>query len=83
MLKSKAVKTKTNGMAENRCKKSETEIILKTRRRPRFKAGSDLSSKVNRVAVEINEESTEEHEMIELKVQLFREECAKTECSEA
>lgn len=74
------MKTKTNGMAENRCKKSETEIILKTRRRPRFKAGSDLSTKVNRVAVEINEESLNDHELIEIKMQLFREECKKSDC---
>ena len=66
-----------------KCSQSETEVVLNMRRRPRFKAGSDLSTRVNRVAVEINEDSTEDHEMIELKVQFFREECAKTECSEA
>ena len=70
-------------MNGDKCIQSETEVVLNMRRRPRFKAGSDLSSKVNRVAVEINEDSTEDHEVIELKVQLFREECAKSECSEA
>ncbi len=67
-------------MLENKCTKSQTEVIVKSRRRPRFKAGSDLSTKVNRVAVEVNEESLQDHELIEVKIHLLREECEKSKC---
>lgn len=67
-------------MLENRCTQSQTEVIVKSRRRPRFKAGSDLSTKVNRVVVEINEESNPDNELIELKIRLFREECEESKC---
>lgn len=67
-------------MLENKCTQSQTEVIVKSRRRPRFKAGSDLSTRVNRVVVEINEESIQENELIEVKVHLLREECEESKC---
>ena len=70
-------------MNGDKCIQSETGVVLNMRRRPSFKAGCDLSSRVNSDSWEINEDSTEDHEVIEVKVQLFREECAKSECSEA
>lgn len=62
-------------MTKNNCSKSDLTVALKTRRRPGFKAGSDLSDKVNRVEVEFNEELTEAAEIVELKIQLSSESC--------
>lgn len=76
------MKNKTEGMEENKCTQSETEVILKAVRRPRFKAGADLSGKMNRVTVDINEESHEDHELIEIRIELFREECEESDCPE-
>lgn len=67
-------------MNAEKCANNTLEIAVKTKRRVRFKAGSDLSSKVNRVAIEVIEEASDDHEMIELKIQLFGEDCLKTDC---
>ncbi|GAA0875194.1 hypothetical protein GCM10009118_16030 [Wandonia haliotis] len=36
-------------------KSETTDVSVKVRRRPRFKAGSDLSGKVNKVGIDINQ----------------------------
>ena len=64
------------------CKKSDLIVEVKTRRRPRFKAGSELSGKVNLVAIDFNEEITEEMEMVELKLQLTSESCGSVDSNE-
>lgn len=76
------MKTNTGGMEENNCKKSETEVIIRAKNVVRFKAGADLSGKLNRATVEINEESNEEYEQFEIRIELFREVCTKSECLE-
>lgn len=63
-------------MTKDSCSKSDLTVALKTRRRPRFKAGSDLSSKVNRVEVEFNENITDDVELMEIKINLISEACA-------
>ena len=62
-------------MTKDNCSKSDLTVALKTRRRPRFKAGSELSGKVNRVEVEFNEEFTEDSELMEIKINLMSEAC--------
>ncbi len=62
-------------MTKDNCSKSDLTVALKTRRRPRFKAGSDLSSKVNRVEVEFNENITDDSELMEIKINLISEAC--------
>jgi len=64
------------------CKTSDLIIEVKATRKPRFKAGSDLSTKVSRVVVNLHEESMEDHDMVALNVQLFREECSVIPCNE-
>lgn len=46
------------------------EILVKASRRPRFKAGSELSGKVNLAAIDVTEECSKEEYNFELKLQL-------------
>ena len=57
----------------NNCFNDDLKIELKASKRPRFKAGADLSSKVNLMGVEVNQETTEEVETIEVKFVLSSE----------
>lgn len=47
------------------------DINVKARRKPRFKAGSDLSSSVNIMNIDVDHEIADNHEVIELKLQLI------------
>ena len=62
-------------MTKNNCSKSDLTVALKTRRSPRFKAGAELSGKVNRVEVDFNEELTEDAELMEINIHLISEAC--------
>lgn len=64
-------------MEQGNCKNDQLELTIRTKRTVRFKAGSDLSSKVNRVAVEVNEDEQDEHHITEIRIQLFSEDCEK------
>lgn len=46
------------------------EVEVKASRRPRFKAGSELSGKVNLVAVDVTEECTADEHLFELKLEI-------------
>lgn len=63
-------------MTKNSCSKSDLIVQVKSHKRPRFKAGSELSSKVNRLMIESSEEITEDSEMIEVKITLSSEACS-------
>lgn len=62
------------------CQNESLDLMIKARRAPRFKAGSELSAKVNRVVVDLNEETTDDAELFELKLELWFERCAHIEC---
>lgn len=64
-------------MAKENCSKSDLILQVKSKRISRFKAGSELSGKVNLVSVDFNEEIDETSESIELKLQLTSEACAE------
>ena len=64
----------------NVCQTENLVMDIKAKRSPRFKAGSDLSGKVNMVAIHLNEESTEDAELFELKMELKFERCVQEEC---
>lgn len=54
-------------------KMTKTEVMdvqIKARRRPRFKAGSELSGKVNRVAITIDQNSNEDADAESLDIGL-------------
>lgn len=57
------------------CKKSD--LILNVRKKDvrRFKAGAELSGKVNIMDVDFNEEVNETSELIEVKIKLSSESC--------
>ncbi len=63
-------------MAKDNCSKSDLIVQVKSHKRPRFKAGSELSGKVNRLMIESSEEITEDSEMIEVKITLSSEACS-------
>ena len=57
------------------CKSNDLQIAVKAKRTPRFKAGADLSKSVNRVEVNVDQESWEESEMIAFEVKILNEDC--------
>jgi hypothetical protein len=59
------------------CKNEQLELTIRTKRKVRFKAGADLSGKVNRVAVEVHEDAQDNHQSMEIKIHLFSEVCSK------
>lgn len=67
---------------KGKCTTSDLEVQVKATSKPRFKAGAELSGKVNRIAVEVNEEMTEEKESIEVKLVLSRELCVASDCQD-
>ena len=64
-------------MENTNCQNSGLEIEVRTTTRPRFKAGAELSGKVNRMSVDFNEVQTEEYDHFEVKLKLDIEQCAK------
>lgn len=56
--------------AENPINNGEVQIQVK--RRARFKAGSDLSSSVSRMEVDVTDESTEEGQDITLDIRILK-----------
>ena len=63
---------------ENKCNKSDLFLIVKRRNISRFKAGAELSGKVNKIHVDVNQHETEDAQAIELKLVFFNEVCEKT-----
>ncbi|AEA42571.1 hypothetical protein [Fluviicola taffensis] len=62
--------------AEN-CANSNLSVNIKTRRKPRFKAGAELSSAVNLVAIDVNEELIEDTEVFEISIKLDTTRCSR------
>lgn len=69
-------------MNENNCNKNcqanDLMINVKAKRRPRFKAGAELSSAVNIVDVNVDQEIGEDFEALEIKIRLNSETCVPT-----
>lgn len=70
-------------MTKENCSKSDLTVQVKSRRLSRFKAGSELSGKVNLVAIDFNEEIDETSESVEFKLQLVSESCSSDTSYEA
>jgi len=60
------------------CQNSNLEIEVKARDVRRFKAGAELSGKVNKIHIDVNQFEIENTEAIELKLVFFNEVCEKT-----
>ena len=65
-----------------KCTTDELEVQVKASAPRRFKAGAELSGKVNRISVEVNEDQTDEMETIEVKLVLSRESCVACDCQD-
>ena len=57
------------------CKKSDLIVNVRKKDVRRFKAGAELSGKVNIMDVDFNEEVNETSELIEVKIKLSSESC--------
>jgi hypothetical protein len=65
-----------------KCTTNDLEVQVKASAPKRFKAGAELSGKVNRISVEVNEDQTDEMESIEVKLVLSRESCVACDCQD-
>ncbi len=66
-----------SNMTTENCKRNDLTVQVKSSRKSRFKAGSELSGKVNSILVDVLEETADDHELIELKIQFNQEACSK------
>ena len=65
-------------MEKANCANQDLVLNIKSKRKPRFKAGADLSTHVNRLDVDFNHDITDEAEVIEVKLHLTSELCEQT-----
>lgn len=72
------LKEMDNGNCTNKCQKSDLIINVTKKDVRRFKAGAELSGKVNIMNVVFNEEIGENFEQLEIKLHLSSEACAET-----
>ena len=61
------------------CKKNDLIVNVKARNIGRFKAGAELSGKVNIMNVEVNEEIGGDFQDLEIRLHLSSEVCAEAE----
>lgn len=64
-------------MENTNCKKEQLNVMIRASRNVRFKAGSDLSTKVNRVVVDVNEDLSDDQHNLVISINLFEEDCKK------
>lgn len=62
------------------CVSEDLEVQIKAKSPVRFKAGAELSGKVNKVGVEVNEEVDEISETFGIKVTISRTACTPNGC---
>ncbi len=65
------------------CKKSDLILSVRKRDVRRFKAGAELSGKVNIMEVDFNEEVNDTSELLEVKIKLTSDVCAVQPSCEA
>jgi hypothetical protein len=67
--------------AENQtCVSDNLEVQISTKNVVRFKAGAELSGKVNKVAVDVSEEADETSETFGIKITISRSACTYNPC---
>lgn len=72
----------SRNMIKENCTQSDLLVNVKAKRSPRFKAGSDLSNRVNFLDVDVHEELTEDHELLEVKLTLSSKQCSTEETTD-
>lgn len=63
-------------MENTTCNDDQLELTIRTKR-VRFKAGADLSGKVNRVAVDMSEDMEDDQHIAVISIQLNFEDCTQ------
>ncbi len=67
--------------AENQtCVSDNLEVQISTKNVLRFKAGAELSAKVNKVAVDVSEQIDETSETFGIKITISRSACTHKPC---
>lgn len=64
-------------MENTTCKDDELELTIRTKRKVRFKAGADLSGKMNRVAVDLSEEMEDDQHITVISIELNFKDCTQ------
>lgn len=64
-------------MENTNCKNEQLNVTIRASRNVRFKAGSDLSTKVNRIVVDVNEDLSDDQHNLVISIHLFEEDCKK------
>lgn len=61
-------------MSEEKCLKEEL-LVSVSKRRPKFKAGTELANSVNMVDVDSSKDVTEDSEIIKISIRLTEKTC--------
>lgn len=64
-------------MENTSCKDDQLELTIRTKRKVRFKAGADLSGKVNRVAVDMSEDMEDDQHIAVISIRLNFIDCTQ------
>lgn len=64
-------------MENANCKKEQLELVIRSKRKVRFKAGAELSGAENRVAVDMSEDMENDQHISVISIQLNFEDCPK------
>jgi hypothetical protein len=67
------------GILENGCTNSDFLLNVKTKKNIRFKPGADLTSSVNIMDVNLDEDVTETHELLGISIRLGSKTCPKVD----
>jgi hypothetical protein len=67
------------GILENGCTNNDFLLNVKTKKNIRFKAGADVSSSVNIMDVNLDEDVTETHEFLGISIRLGSKTCPKVD----
>lgn len=64
-------------MENTTCNDDQLELTIRTKRKVRFKAGADLSGKVNRVEVDMSEDTEDNQHVTVISIQLNFKDCTQ------
>lgn len=73
-------KLKAMNADKQTCISEDLEVHISTKNVVRFKAGAELSGKVNKVAVDVSEEIDETSETFGIKIAISRSACTYNPC---
>jgi len=63
-------------MSEKKCLEDELKVSV-SKRRPKFKAGTELANSVNAIHVDSSEEITEDSEIIKISLHMVSKSCVE------